>query len=49
MMGNIGAGTAFAYVQSAAMGGYGAATINGMVQACAAIPGAATGWWSGGL
>ena len=47
-LGPIGAGSAFAYLQSAAMGGYGAAVVNGITQACVAISGttaAAAGWW----
>ena len=37
----------FAYLQSAAMGGYGVAAVNGIMQACAAMSGAATAmlWW----
>jgi len=48
VLGPIGAGSAFAYLQSAAMGGYGVAVVNGITQACAAISGtavAAAGWW----
>jgi hypothetical protein len=37
----------FAYLQSAAMGGYGVAAVNGIMQACAAMLGAAAAvlWW----
>jgi hypothetical protein len=31
ILGNVGAHSVFAYLQSAAMGGYGAATVNGIV------------------
>ncbi|RDW83501.1 hypothetical protein BP5796_04992 [Coleophoma crateriformis] len=41
MVGNVGAHSTFAYLQSAAMGGYGVATVNGIVQACAMISTAA--------
>ncbi|KFZ07988.1 hypothetical protein V502_09630 [Pseudogymnoascus sp. VKM F-4520 (FW-2644)] len=34
MLGNVGAGSIFAYLQSAAMGGYGVAAVNGVAQAC---------------
>ncbi|OBT89854.1 hypothetical protein VE02_00813 [Pseudogymnoascus sp. 03VT05] len=39
MLGNVGAGSVFAYLQSAAMGGYGAVVVNGATQACAVISG----------
>jgi hypothetical protein len=38
----------FAYLQSAAMGGYGLAAVNGITQACAAMSSAAAAvvlWW----
>jgi hypothetical protein len=46
MMGNVGAGSIFAYAQSAAMGGYGVATVNGITQAFATISGVATAWYN---
>ncbi|ELR02185.1 hypothetical protein GMDG_00978 [Pseudogymnoascus destructans 20631-21] len=39
MLGNVGAHRVFAYLQSAAMGGYGVSAINGVTQACAVISG----------
>lgn len=39
MLGNVVARSVFAYLQSAAMGGYGVAAVNGVVQACAVISG----------
>lgn len=39
ILGNVGAGSVFAYLQSAAMGGYGAAFVNGAMQAGAVISG----------
>lgn len=41
MLGNLGAYSVFAYLQSAALGGCGAAAGNGVVQACVMIPQAA--------
>ena len=41
ILGNVGAHSVFAYLQSTAMGGYGVATVNGIVQACAVISGGA--------
>ena len=41
ILGNVGARSVFAYLQSAAMGGYGVATVNGIVQALGMISGAA--------
>ena len=37
----------FAYLQSAAMGGCGVATINGITQACGMVSGAAVAVYSG--
>lgn len=37
ILGNVGAHSVFAYLQSTAMGGYGVATVNGLVQACAMV------------
>lgn len=37
----------FAYLQSAAMGGYGVATVNGIIQAWGMISGAAVTVYSG--
>ena len=47
ILGNVGAQSVFAYLQSAAMGGYGVAAVNGITQACAAMSGAAAAmlWW----
>ena len=51
-LGPVGAGSLFAYAQSAAMGGYGAAIVNGVAQGGAAVAAsgpwvveAATNWW----
>lgn len=44
MIGNVGAGSVFAYLQSAGMGGYGASVVNGVAQAGAAVVGARTAW-----
>jgi hypothetical protein len=41
ILGNVGAHSVFAYLQSAVMGGYGVATVNGVMQACAMISEAA--------
>ncbi|KAG9228065.1 hypothetical protein BJ875DRAFT_270963 [Amylocarpus encephaloides] len=41
ILGNVGARSVFAYLQSAAMGGYGVAAVNGIVQALGMISGAA--------
>lgn len=41
ILGNIGAHSVFPYLQSAAIGGYGVATVNGIVQAWGIISGAA--------
>ena len=38
---NVGAQSVFAYLQSAAMGGYGVAAVNSIMQACAAMLSAA--------
>jgi hypothetical protein len=40
----------FAYLQSAAMGGYGVAAVNGITRACAAMSGATAAmlWWLAG-
>mgnify|MGYP001567842483 CR=1 FL=1 len=46
MMGSIGAPSVFAYLQSAAMGGYGVAAVNGVAQACAFISGGAVSMYS---
>lgn len=45
-MGNVAAGSLFATLQSAAMGGYGAATVNGIVQG-AAVASSALGLFGG--
>jgi hypothetical protein len=37
ILGNVGAHSVFASLQSAAMGGYGVATVNGTMQACVII------------
>ena len=47
ILGNVGAHSVFAYLQSAAMGGYGVATINGITQACGMVSGAAVAVYSG--
>ncbi|RDW70986.1 hypothetical protein BP6252_07549 [Coleophoma cylindrospora] len=47
MLGNVGAHSVFAYLQSAAMGGYGVASVNGIVQACAIISEGAVAAYSG--
>jgi len=41
MLGNVGAHSVFAYLRSAAIGGYGLTVVNGITQAGAAISGAA--------
>ncbi|EKD20066.1 uncharacterized protein L3040_002256 [Drepanopeziza brunnea f. sp. 'multigermtubi'] len=41
--GNVVAGTTFATLQSAAMGGYGAAAVNGVVMICSAVTGTISG------
>jgi hypothetical protein len=47
ILGNVGAPSVFAYLQSAAMGGYGVATVNGIVQAWGVVSGAAITIYSG--
>ncbi len=47
MLGNVGARSVFAYLQSAAMGGYGVGTVNGIAQAWGMISGAAVAFYSG--
>ncbi|KFY28660.1 hypothetical protein V493_02815, partial [Pseudogymnoascus sp. VKM F-4281 (FW-2241)] len=47
MLGNVGASSFFAYLQSAAMGGYGAVAVNGVAQACAFISGGVVSFYSG--
>ncbi|KFY32997.1 hypothetical protein V495_08530 [Pseudogymnoascus sp. VKM F-4514 (FW-929)] len=47
MLGNVGAPSIFAYLQSAAMGGYGVAAVNGVAQACAVISGGVVSMYSG--
>ncbi|KFY41087.1 hypothetical protein V494_03228 [Pseudogymnoascus sp. VKM F-4513 (FW-928)] len=47
MLGNVGAPSVFAYLQSAAMGGYGAAAVNGVAQACGVVSGGIFSMWSG--
>ena len=47
MLGNIGAHSTFAYLQSAAMGGYGTPIVNGIIQAWGMISGAAVTMYSG--
>lgn len=47
ILGNVGAHSMFAYLQSAAMGGYGVATVNGIIQAWGMISGAAVTVYSG--
>jgi len=47
ILGNVGAHSVFAYMQSAAMGGYGVATVNWTVQAWGMISGAAVTIYTG--
>lgn len=47
MLGNVGASSVFAYLQSAAMGGYGVAAVNGVAQACAFISAGVVSMYSG--
>ncbi|KAL3421795.1 hypothetical protein PVAG01_05951 [Phlyctema vagabunda] len=48
-LGNAGAHGVFAYLQSAAMGGYGVATVNGLVQAWGVVSGAALAMCTSGV
>lgn len=45
MLGNVGAGSVFAYLQSAAMNGFAVNIVNGVAQACGAISGVAVALW----
>lgn len=46
VLGPVGASSLFAYLQSAAMGGYGTAVVNGVVQAWGVVSVAMAGWWN---